>query len=167
MTTRASRAVALLLVLAAVATAAGPVSAASAAPVKRHATVEQMYDLLMCVGCHESLNVAESPQSYAERAQVRQYVAQGLTVKQIENRMVAQYGPAVLAQPPKHGFSLLVYIVPPVVVLAGIALLLYTVPRWRRRTVAARAAAAAGDGPKPALSAEESERLDRELAERP
>lgn len=167
MTTRASRAVALLLVLAAVAAAAGPVSPASAAPVKQHATVEQMYDLLMCVGCHESLNVAESPQSYAERAQVRQYVAQGLTVKQIENRMVAQYGPAVLAQPPKHGFSLLVYIVPPVVVLVGIALLLYTVPRWRRRTVAARAAAAASDGSKPTLSVEESERVDRELAERP
>lgn len=167
MTTRASRAVALLLVLAAVATAAGPVSAASAAPVKQHATVQQMYDLLMCVVCHESLSVAESPQSYQERGLVRQYVSQGLTVKQIENRMVAQYGPAVLAQPPKHGFSLLVYIVPPVVVLGGIALLLYTVPRWRRRTLAARAAAAAPEAREPTLSAEESARLDRELAERP
>ena len=163
----ASRVIALLLVLAALATAAGPVSAATAAPVKQHATVEQMYDLLMCVGCHESLNVAESPQSYAERAQVRDYVAQGLTVKQIENRMVAQYGPAVLAQPPKRGFSLLVYIVPPVVVVGGIALLLYTVPRWRRRTVAAKAAAAVSDERAPKLSAQESERLDRELAERP
>ena len=170
MTTRAPRAIALLLVLAAVATAAGPVSAAAAAPpkpVKQHATVQQMYDLLMCVVCHESLSVAESPQSYQERGLVRQYVSQGLTVKQIENRMVAQYGPAVLAQPPKHGFSLLVYIVPPVVVLGGIALLLYTVPRWRRRTVAARAATAETEGREPTLSAQESARLDRELAERP
>jgi cytochrome c-type biogenesis protein CcmH len=124
-----------------------------------------MYDLLMCVGCHESLAVAEAPQSYAERAQVRRYVAQGLTVKQIENRMVRNYGPGVLAQPPKSGFSLLVYIVPPVVVVAGIALLLHTVPRWRRRTAAARAQAAPGET-EPGLSAEASDRVDRELAER-
>lgn len=159
-------AIAVVLAVTAVATITGPTAAAAAAPARQHATVQQMYDLLMCVGCHESLGVAEAPQSYAERAQVRQYVEQGLTVKQIEKRMVAQYGPAVLAQPPKHGFSLLVYIVPPLVVIGGVALLLYTVPRWRRRTAAARARAAPGDA-EPELSVEESERLDRELAERP
>jgi cytochrome c-type biogenesis protein CcmH len=160
---RPLRALATALALVALAIAAGPV-AASAAPTKQRASVQQMYDLLMCTGCHESLAVAESPQSYAERAQVRQYVAQGLTVKQIENQMVGQYGPAVLAQPPKHGFSLLVYIVPPVVVVGGIALLLYTVPRWRRRTAAKRAATP--ETVEPELTVRESERLDQELAER-
>jgi cytochrome c-type biogenesis protein CcmH len=161
---RRLRALAIALALGVLAVGAGPATAA-AAPVKQRASVQQMYDLLMCVGCHESLGVAESPQSYAERAQVRQYVIQGLTVKQIENRMVRNYGPAVLAQPPKSGFSLLVYIVPPVVVVGGIALLLYTVPRWRRRTAAARSAGGAGEAGS-ALSAQDAERLDRELAER-
>ena len=95
----------------------------------------------MCVLCHESLAVAQSAESYQERAYVRTFVAQGLTVKQIEDRMVGLYGTGVLAQPPKHGFSLLVYIIPPVVVLAGILLLFYTVPRWRRKAAAARDAA--------------------------
>jgi cytochrome c-type biogenesis protein CcmH len=157
------RLAAILLMLAVLATAASP-TVAAAAQVRERATVQQMYNDLMCVLCHESLAVAQSAESYQERSLVREFVAQGLTVKQIENRMVAQYGTAVLAQPPKHGFSLLVYIIPPVVVVAGILLLLYTVPRWRRKTAAARAAP--GSDEQPAISEQESQRLDEELAER-
>jgi cytochrome c-type biogenesis protein CcmH len=142
-------------------TFAGSVGSARADQAKPRASVQQMYNLLMCTGCHESLAVAESPQSYAERAQVRRYVLQGKTPKQIENLMVQQYGPAVLAKPPKHGFSLLVYIVPPVVVVGGIALLLYTVPRWRRRTAQRRAEAPELDESE--LTEEETDRVDREL----
>jgi cytochrome c-type biogenesis protein CcmH len=153
----------ILLMLAMVATAASP-TVAAAAQVREHTTVQQMYDNLMCVLCHESLAVAQSAESYQERAYVRKFVAQGLTVKQIENRMVGLYGTGVLAQPPKHGFSLLVYVIPPVVVVAGILLLFFTVPRWRRKAAAARDAAGAPEGP--AISEQESQRLDEELAER-
>jgi cytochrome c-type biogenesis protein CcmH len=159
----ASRLVATLLMLAMLAGTASP-TVAAAAQVHEHTTVQQMYDNLMCVLCHESLAVAQSAESYQERAYVRQFVAQGLTVKQIEDRMVGLYGTGVLAQPPKHGFSLLVYIIPPIVVLAGILLLFYTVPRWRRKAAAARDAAGAAEGP--AISEQESQRLDEELAER-
>jgi cytochrome c-type biogenesis protein CcmH len=152
--------IAALLTVCALAAVAVPLASAQQ-PVHQRARVQQMYDLLMCTLCHESLAVAQSPQSYAERGLVREYVAQGLTVKQIEDRMVAQYGPAVLAQPPKHGFSLLVYIVPPVVVVGGIALLLYTVPRWRRRTAGWRDQAP--ETIEPELTDGESERVDREL----
>ncbi len=161
--TTTGRVIAILLMLATLAGAAAP-TVASAAQVRERASVQEMYNDLMCVLCHESLAVAQSAESYQERALVRGFVAQGLTVKQIENRMVAQYGPAVLAQPPKHGFSLLIYIIPPVVVLAGILLLLYTVPRWRRKAAAARDAPGGGDTP--AISEQESQRLDQELAER-
>lgn len=158
-----SRLVACLLTLALLAAAASP-TVATAAQVREHTTVQQMYDNLMCVLCHESLAVAQSAESYQERAYVRHFVAQGLTVKQIEDRMVGLYGTGVLAQPPKHGFSLLVYVIPPVVVLAGILLLLYTVPRWRRTAAAARAVP--GGGEEAAISEQESQRLDQELAER-
>jgi cytochrome c-type biogenesis protein CcmH len=157
-----SRAIAALLAAVALVAVSAPVASAAAAHPQR-ARVNQMYELLMCTLCHESLAVAQSPQSYAERGLVREYVSEGLTVKQIENRMVAQYGTAVLAQPPKHGFSLLVYIVPPVVVVGGIALLLYTVPRWRRRTAPAREATR--EPTEPALTERDSQRLDRELAD--
>jgi cytochrome c-type biogenesis protein CcmH len=157
------RLVAILLVLTMLAGAALP-TVAGAAQVRQRATVEQMYNDLMCVLCHESLAVAQSAESYQERAYVRTFVKQGLSVKQIEDRMVGLYGAGVLAQPPKHGFSLLVYIIPPVVVLAGILLLFFTVPRWRAKAAAARAAPGSDEGP--AISEEESQRLDDELAER-
>ena len=44
-----------------------------------------------------------------------------------------QYGPAVLARPPANGVSLLVYIIPPLVLVAGLATLAIFLPRWRRR----------------------------------
>jgi cytochrome c-type biogenesis protein CcmH len=157
------RLVAILLIVTSLGVVAMP-TVAAAAQVRERATVQGMYNDLMCVLCHESLAVAQSAESYQERSLVRGFVAQGLTKKQIENRMVAQYGPAVLAQPPKHGFSLLIYIIPPVVVVMGILLLFYTVPRWRRKSAAARDAA---DVPEePAITEQETERLDKELSER-
>ena len=75
--------------------------------------------------------------------------------------MVAQYGPAVLAQPPKHGFSLLVYIVPPVVVVGGIALLAV-----HRSALATADGGQARRGPadgRARAHRQESERVDREL----
>ena len=157
------RLVAILLIVTSLGVVAMP-TVAAAAQVRERATVQGMYNDLMCVLCHESLAVAQSAESYQERSLVRGFVAQGLTKKQIENRMVAQYGPAVLAQPPKHGFSLLIYIIPPVVVVMGILLLLYTVPRWRRKSAAARDAA--GIPEEPAISEQETQRLDQELSER-
>jgi cytochrome c-type biogenesis protein CcmH/NrfF len=47
---------------------------------------------------------------------------------------VQQYGPAVLARPPAHGVNLLVYIVPPLVLVLGIAIVAVFLPRWRRRS---------------------------------
>ncbi len=159
----AGRLVAILLILATLAGATAP-TVAAAAQVREHTTVQQMYDDLMCVLCHESLAVAQSAESYQERSYVRKFVAQGLTKKEIEDRMVGLYGTGVLATPPKHGFGLLAYIIPPVVVLLGILVLFYTVPRWRRKAAAARAAA--GGPETPAISDRESERIDEELAER-
>ena len=94
------RLVAILVTLAMLAGAATP-TLAGAAQVREHTTVQQMYDNLMCVLCHESLAVAQSAESYQERAYVRQFVAQGLTVKQIEDRMVGLYGTGVLAHAPQ------------------------------------------------------------------
>ena len=137
------RLVAILLLLAMLAGAASPTTAA-AAQGRERATVQGMYNDLMCVLCHESLAVAQSAESYQERALVRGFVAQDLTVKQIEDRMVAQYGPAVLAEPPKHGFSLLIY----------------TLPKWRERSRQAAATPIAGAAP---LPPEDAQRLDDEL----
>ena len=74
------------------------------------------------------------PQAYAERDFIRALIAQGLTKPQIERQLVAQYGPAVLGKPPADGFNLTVYVLPPAIVLIGLGILAYALPRWRRRS---------------------------------
>jgi cytochrome c-type biogenesis protein CcmH/NrfF len=90
-------------------------------------------------------------------------INQGATKAQIERKLVAQYGPAVLAKPPAHGFSLSLYVLPPALVALGVAILLLTLPRWRARS-RARAAQSAGPGSSPALGPGDSQRVEEELS---
>ncbi len=115
----------------------------------------------MCTSCHEPLPLAQSPQAQAEKQFLASLVDQGLTAGQIRAQMVANYGVAVLGRPPAHGFNLTVYILPPALVVVGLAGLLYTLPKWRARS--RRAAAEHPDGAPP-LEPEDAERLNRDLA---
>jgi cytochrome c-type biogenesis protein CcmH len=144
-------------VLTAVALAATPTVAVASAP---RASLTDIENDVMCVACREPLAVAQSPQAYAERNYIRTLIAQGQTKRQIEQALVAQYGPAVLAKPPAHGFNLTVYVLPPAILLLGAAVLAFALPRWRRR---ARATAATPTS-KPRLSPADARRLEEDLA---
>lgn len=118
---------------------------------------------MMCVACHEPLAVAQSPEAFSERAYIRQLIGQGLNKRQIENQMVAAYTPAVLAKPPAHGFNLLIYVLPPVLLAIGIVMLVLTIPRWRRRSrLEASSPLPAG----PPLDPVDVRKLDEDLARR-
>ena len=117
---------------------------------------------VMCTLCHESLAVAQSPQADAERNYIRGLIAKGETKQQILRNMVAQYGANVLGKPPASGFNLTVYVLPPLILVVGIAILAFTLPRWRRRT---RAAKSRSPDPAPALDPAEAARLERELSQ--
>jgi cytochrome c-type biogenesis protein CcmH len=149
-----------ILTLLALATLAAPAApAAAAAAARPQASLTDIENDVMCVSCRESLAVAQSPQAYAERSYIRMLIARGEGKAQIERELVAQYGPAVLARPPAHGFNLTVYVLPPAIVLLGLALLAIVLPRWRRRT------RAAPQPPKtPALSAADARRLEEDLS---
>jgi len=118
---------------------------------------------VMCVVCNEPLAVAQSLQADQERSYIQMLINQGDTKGQIERKLVAQYGPAVLAKPPAQGFSLSLYVLPPALVALGLAILLLTLPRWRARSRARAARAAAGPDPELALTPGESQRLEEEL----
>jgi cytochrome c-type biogenesis protein CcmH len=118
----------------------------------------------MCTACHEPLNVARSPEAYDENAELRRLIKRGDTIDQIKAGMVAQYGEGVLADPPKHGFAVLLVVIPVAVVVAGLAVLVLTIPRWRRR--AARQAAVEARSAEPAISDRDAQRLDADLARR-
>lgn len=154
----AIRRLAAALALEALALTAILTPVATAAPAR--ASLMDIENDVMCVVCNEPLAVANSPQAYQERDFIRGLIAKGETKRQIERALVANYGIAVLGKPPAQGFNLTVYVLPPAILAAGLALLAFTLPRWRRR-VRARA-----PGPTPAEqspSPADQRRLDEEL----
>lgn len=138
--------------------AAAPTLALAATP---RASLTDIENDVICPSCHEPLALAQSPQAQSERDFIRGLIAQGLTKVQIERQLVAQYGQEVLGKPPAHGFNLTVYILPPAVLLAGAALLAFTLPKWRRRS---RQAATTSLPPGPRLDATDARRLDEDLS---
>ena len=112
----------------------------------------------MCTSCHEPLELVNSPQAISEKNWMRHLLAEGLDMSRLKAAMVAQYGQEVLAQPPASGFNLTVYVLPPALFLGGLALLAYTLPKWRERS--RRAARLPGAAP---LQGEDAKRLDDEL----
>lgn len=150
------------LTLVAAALLAGLPAAAAATAAPRRASFTDVENDVMCVVCHEPLAVAQSPEAFQERDYIRSLIAQGKTKREIEHDLVQQYGSAVLAKPPAHGFDVLVYVLPPVVVIAALVLVAITIPRWRRRSSPPRT-----DRPGPpttALSAADARRLEDDLA---
>lgn len=150
---------AALAALLAAAVAAGPAGAATP-----RASFNDVEAEVMCDTCNVPLNIAESPRADQERREIRALIAQGLTKQQIEDELVRRYGSEILADPPKHGFSLAVWIVPVVVVLGLVALAATLLPRWRRRAGDGLAAGGGADALVPDLSAADAARLDEDLA---
>lgn len=135
--------------------------AAGAHAATPRASFNDIEDELMCISCNVPLNIANSPQADDERAEVKRLIALGLTKQQIKDRLVADLGRQILADPPTSGFDVTTWLVP-VGAIGGVAVLLVlTLPRWRRREAAAHAGPA-DDGP--ALSPADLRRLDEDLA---
>jgi cytochrome c-type biogenesis protein CcmH len=136
---------ALALVLAAPAAAAPP-------------TLADIEDEVMCVECGTPLVVSQSPVASQERDFIQQQIAAGKSKAQIKAALVDEYGDQVLAEPGGDGFDATLWIVPVVLVLLGLTGIFFAVRRWRRNGPEPEAPLA------PALSAEDTRRLDAELA---
>jgi len=89
---------------------------------------------LRCVVC-QNLSVADSPSDTAKemRAIVREQVAAGKSPQEIKDYFVSKYGEWVLLAPTTKGFSLLAWVVPFVVLIAGLALGLIFLRGWTKR----------------------------------
>jgi cytochrome c-type biogenesis protein CcmH len=134
--------------------------AAPAAYASTHLNFLTVEGQFICTSCHEPLPMVSSPQAIAEKDYLATLVNKGESLTQIKSKMVSYYGEAVLAEPPAKGFDLLLYVLPPVALVGGIALLAVTLPKWRARGRALTASPAAAG---PGLDAEEAARLDAEL----
>ncbi len=86
---------------------------------------------LRCVVC-QNLSVADSPSEMAQqmRGIIRQQLSAGKNPQQIKDFFVSKYGEWVLLAPTTQGFSLLVWVLPFVVLIAGVASGLWFIRRW-------------------------------------
>ena len=141
--------------LAALIVLAVPSAAAAADP---QATLVDIEDEVMCPVCGTPLNQAQgAPQAIRQRAFIRRLIARGDSKEQIKRKLVAQYGPTVLATPQGGGFQMASWLVPAGLGAAAVALLALAVARWRRRAAAATPAT-------DPLSPGDARRLDEDLA---
>jgi len=96
--------------------------------------VQQIAAGLHCPVCKD-LSVADSPAPLAQqmREQIAQKLRAGETPDQIRAQFVAAYGDSVLMSPPKRGLSAAVYVLPTIVIAAGLIVAVTVVRRWVRR----------------------------------
>jgi cytochrome c-type biogenesis protein CcmH len=149
-------AVAALALLALLGPAARPATAQNAKPVNE----ETVYDIaahLRCVVC-QSLSVADSPSEMASqmRAIIREQLAAGESPADIQRYFVDRYGEWILLAPPRRGFTLLVWLLPLVAVVVGLAATAALLWRWTHHPRGVRP-------PPVAVDAAMSERIRREL----
>jgi cytochrome c-type biogenesis protein CcmH len=109
----------------------------------------------VCPTCKTTLDQSDSPIARRMKQVIRDSLAEGKTEAQIRHQLVAQFGPAVVAEPPKKGFDLLAWLVPLGILAAGAVGVGAIAWGWRRRRA---------DEPPPApLDPALERRLDAEL----
>ena len=105
----------MIRLLAAALVALALAGSAVAADPPRQADLEAE---IVCPTCHTTLDQSSSPIATRMKAFIRARIAAGDSAAQIKASLVDQFGPAVLAEPPKKGFELIAWVLP----LAGLAL---------------------------------------------
>jgi cytochrome c-type biogenesis protein CcmH len=135
------------------------VLAAPAAASERHPTLGELEGEVMCPTCKTTLDQSNAPIANRIRQFISARIAAGDTESEIKAKLVAQFGPAILAEPSKHGFNLLAWVLPFVALGVGAVALGLLVWRWSRGRE--RSSAAAGGPP---IDPELDRRVDEELA---
>lgn len=88
---------------------------------------------LMCPVCpSETIDQSQVEIARQMRVMVREKLAQGESRNEILQFFVDRYGPGILAEPPRSGFNLLVWVLPPIALLLGSGILAMTVRAMRR-----------------------------------
>jgi cytochrome c-type biogenesis protein CcmH len=164
---RAARAAALLVLLAALAVPAlgapGGALAADPGPTPVGAensdvNINEIEMEVMCPVCGTLLGLADSGQAQREKVFVAKLIGEGKDKDEIKDALVAEYGTSVLALPQDSGFDLSAYLVPIIAFVIAAVALGFAVFRWRRSSTREGRPLAAGG-----LSDADRERLDADI----
>jgi len=155
-----ARARALVIAVALIGAAAAIVVAAArgpSAPGTLEGRVRGIASTLRCPVCQD-LSVADSPSALATqmRASIAQQLQARRTPDEIRAGFVAAYGQWILLSPPRRGLTLVAWLIPFGLALAGLLLAVGAIRRWNRGSATSSA--------KPVSLAPEDRRLlDRAL----
>jgi cytochrome c-type biogenesis protein CcmH len=128
-----------------------PVARAS----EQHPSLTELEGEVMCPVCETTLDQSSSPAAQQIKRVIASRIAAGDSKTQIKDRLVAEYGNAILAAPPRKGFGLVAWWLPVIGILAAAVVVGIGAWRWAR----AREPAPVGPPLDPALE----RRLDDEL----
>jgi cytochrome c-type biogenesis protein CcmH len=123
----------------------------------RHPSLAELEGEVMCPVCGTTLDQSDAPAARQIQRFIKRRIAAGDSKRQIKDALLANYGEAILASPPRHGFGLLAWWVPLGGIILAAAFLGWGIWRWSHAREPA--AAAAGAPLDPALD----RRLDDEL----
>lgn len=100
--------------------------------------VNEIAKRLNCPTC-AGLNLADCHTQTCEqwREQINDLLKQGYTDEEVINYFTARYGDQVLQEPPKSGWTLVLWMAPLIMILAGGGLLFYALRSWRRQKTVA------------------------------
>ncbi len=125
--------------------------------------VNRIAHQLYCPVCENTpLDVCPTEACRQWRDLIRQQLSQGWSEAQIKQYFADQYGARVLAEPPRSGLNWLIYILPPLAIVAGAFLLLRAMRTWTKPAAQEKSPEAAENVPQDEYVA----RLEEELKKR-
>lgn len=122
-------------------------------------SVNEVARELRCITCSTTLDISTAPSALRMKDTIAEKIQAGWTKGQILDFMEREFGREVLATPPKSGFDLAAWVVPPLLVLGGL-IAIVVVARTSRREHGAEQVPDLAD-----ITREEAERLERAVAE--
>jgi len=132
-------------------------AAAPATASDRHPTQGELEGEIICPTCRTTLDQSDAPIAQRMKAFIARRIAAGDTRTQIEDKLIATFGPSVVARPATHGFDLLAWLLPIAGILGGAAVIGVAAWRWSRVRASAPVSV-------PPLDPEVERRVDEELA---
>ena len=99
---------------------------------ERHPTLAELEGEVMCPVCGTTLDQSNAPAALQIKRVIAERIAAGDSKSEIEDRLVAEYGEAILAAPRRKGFGLLAWWVPLVGIVGAAAIVGVGAWRWSR-----------------------------------
>ncbi len=86
---------------------------------------------LRCPVC-QGLSIQDSPSELSQqmRTVVKEQLAAGKSQEQVKDYFISKYGEWILLEPQAHGFNVLIYAIPALLVVGGAIFIVFIVKKW-------------------------------------